>query len=1054
MSKSPNFQLYACALVMLAAIATAQSPIGSIAGTVSDESGAVIAGATVTITNKATGLKRELKTGAEGTYSAPALPAGEYEVRGQATGFRQLVRDATVLTGSTTTVDMAMVVGTVSEVVEVSGTAAQISFDSHKIDGVVDREQIENLPLNGRSFLQLAFLEPGVGVGTKSLSQYNAQFSVSVLGGDSSLTAITVDGGNVRNALEGNTAQNFSQEVVEEFQVSSVNFDLSTGIAAGGAVNIVSRSGGNQLHGSAYFFFRDHNLSAYPALARNTFNPDPFFARRQSGFWVSGPIKKDKLFFFFNLENMNQDAVVTVQPTSPYFSNLAGNYSSPYDSRQPSVKFDYRINEKNNVFLRYSHDGNKSFGPRGGTTMPSDWLVNRNWADQGVIGLTSTIHSSLVNDLRFAFQYWSNQNVFPTEKECAGCLGLGFPYLSIQGSGVTLGNTTNAPQGRLIRRYNIVESLNWQKGSHRMRFGGSYETMPFDGYWAFGEPAAAQVFGPDILVQNRIPIALWGMPSQFRTNEDLLKLPIQAFALGVGDPSQPPPYNAQNARNNRRYAIYWQDTWRVHPKFTLNYGLGWQFESTLTNHDLDKPVLLAPIMDSLAPTKQNWKNFSPSLGFAWNVGNDNKTVIRGGFGIYYDTRELSQRLGERSEIGPVGNGRQQIVSTAIMNPGPAIPSPLPGLLPAVPTGAPLFFTLPTGFTLGSLMQILPQVKAGVEAKLKNPNPNDLSVRNIDITKQGSDLFQHNYPTPYSRHMSIGIQRELTKNMILTADFAYRHFFFQEVGDIDYNHFNSFQGPVIPRCTSAQASDPRAACSNGPIEFRAPIGRTDYKALLVKVDKRFSQRYQFTVSYAMVRQYGLNGITNLNNWFEGWGPQSGRHNLNVSGIVDLPWKFQVSFISSIGTRGPYRPSVSGVDLDGDGVDTAFLPGWTVPDRHPTREKLETAVNAWNNAYPDLPNGQRPRTSRNQVIPKLTLPAKYSFGENFFSQDIRITKSFPFRDRYKLNVFAEGFNILNVANLGGISSTVNGSGFGVPTSRAGQVFGSGGPRAIQVGGRFLF
>ena len=688
-----------------------------------------------------------------------------------------------------------------------------------------------------------------------------------------------------------------------------------------------------------------------------------------------------------------------------------------------------------------------------GLDLPSNWLVNRNWADQSIMGVTSALSSNLVNDFRFAYHYWNNRNAFPTEKECPGCIGLGMPSISIQGSGVTVGNTTNAPQGRDIRRFNIVENATWQKGAHRVRFGGTYENSPFNGYWAFGEPAASNAFGPDLLIQNRIPISIWGLPQQFRTNEDLMKLPLAAFAFGLGDPGQPPPFNAQNARNNRRYHFFGQDSWRVRPNLTLNYGLAWQFESTLNNHDLDKPAFLAPIMDSIRPTKKDWNNLSPSLGFAWSVGRDNKTVVRGGFGVYYDTRELSQRLGERAVIGPVGNGRQQIVSTAIPNPLPTIPSPAPGL-PAVPTGAPLFFTLPTGFTVGTMMQILPQVKAEAEARLRNPNPNDLSVRNINVTKQGTDLFQYSYPASYSRHTTLGVQRQITTDLVLTADFVYRHFYKQEIGTIDYNRFNRVQGPVIPRCTGAQANDPSANCSTGPIEFRAPIGRTDYKALLVKVDKRFARRYQFTISYALARQYGLNGITNLDNWFETWGPQGGRHNLNVSGIVDLPWRFQVSFISSIGTRGPYRPSVSGVDLDGDGLDTAFLPGWIAPDRKPTRERLEAAVAAWNAAYPDLPNGQRPRTSRNQVIPRLALPAEYSFGENFSSQDLRLTKTFAFTERYRLAVFGEVFNVLNIANLGGISSTVNSAGFGVPTSRASQVFGSGGPRAFQFGARFSF
>jgi hypothetical protein len=210
---------------------------------------------------------------------------------------------------------------------------------------------------------------------------------------------------------------------------------------------------------------------------------------------------------------------------------------------------------------------------------------------------------------------------------------------------------------------------------------------------------------------------------------------------------------------------------------------------------------------------------------------------------------------------------------------------------------------------------------------------------------------------------------------------------------------------------------------------------------VKVDKRFSRRYQLTASYALARQYELNGINNLDNRFESWGSQGGLHGLNVSGIADLPWRFHVSFINAMGSRGPCRPSVSGVDLHGDGVDTASLARGTAPDREPAREKLEAAVSALNTAYPGLPNGRRPRTSRNQVIPKLALPATYSFGENFFSQDLRVTKSFVFRERCKLSVSGEGFNIFNIANLGGISSTVNSAGFGAPTSRAGQVFGSG-------------
>jgi hypothetical protein len=1034
-----------------------QAPIGTIAGTVTDDSGAVVILANVSVVNLDTGLKRELKSNDQGQFSVPALPAGRYEVRTQMAGFRQTVREATVVVGSTTTVDLKLQVGAVTETVTVDAATAQLSFDSHKIDGVIGRTQIEALPLNGRSFLQLAFLEPGVGVGTQSLAQYNAQFGVSVLGGSSGKTALTVDGGNVRNILEGGTSQNFSQEVVEEFQISSANFDLSTGIAASGAINIVSRSGGNDFHGGAYFFFRDNNLSAYPALRRNPFAPDPFFARRQSGFLVSGPIKRDKLFFFFNMENNNQDAVVTVQPDSPYFSGLAQNASNPYDGKQISIKFDYRLNTKHNLFARYSHDGNKGFGPRSGSPMPSNWLVNRNWADQSIMGITSTFSSTLVNDFRFAYQYWNNRNLHPTANECPGCLGLGLPEMSIVGTNVRIGNTSNAPQGRDIRRYNLVNNMTWQKGSHRMRFGGSYENSPFNGFWAFGDPAAGQLWGPDIMVANRIPLAAFGLPNQFVTNEDVLRLPLAVFAMGIGDPSQPPPFQKDNARKNRRYHAFWQDTFRVNRKLTLNYGLAWQFESTLTNNDLSKPALLAPLLEKLDATPPTYSNWSPSFGFAYSPFKNNKTVIRGGAGFYYDTTEISQRLGERAAIGPVGNGRQQIGGQSVANPTAGIVNPIPGVLPNVVVGTPLDFrTLPTGFRLSNLMAILPQVRATAEAATANPNPNDLSVRNINISKQGTDIYPYRYGPGYSRHITLGVQREVRKDLVVNADFVYRHGFREDIGALDYNRFFRVQGPVIPRCTTAaQANQPLANCSTGSIGIRTPAGRSVYRGLLVKVDKRFSKRYQFLASYSFAAAQGMNGVTNLDNWFENWGPTGGQHGLNVSGIVDLPFKVQLSFISSMGTRGAYRPQIGSVDLDGDGQDTSFLPGWNVPDRHPTKERLEKGIADWNALYPDLANGQRPRTSRGQTIPRLSLPSDYSFGDNFSSQDLRITKIFTYKERYKLNVFAEGFNVFNIANLGGISNSLNNpASFGIATSRAGQVFGSGGPRAFQVGGRFSF
>lgn len=166
---------------------------------------------------------------------------------------------------------------------------------------------------------------------------------------------------------------------MQEFQVQTVNFDLATGLTGAGAVNVVTRSGGNELHGSGFFFFRDHNLSAYPALRREPSNPDPFFARRQWGFHVGGPIVKDRLFFFTNLEENNQDGVVTIQPRSPDFAGFGGIFPSPFDSTQVSARFDVRVSDKHMAFLRYSHFGSDGFAPPSGQgNLPSNWSSNSN----------------------------------------------------------------------------------------------------------------------------------------------------------------------------------------------------------------------------------------------------------------------------------------------------------------------------------------------------------------------------------------------------------------------------------------------------------------------------------------------------------------------------------------------------------------------------------------------------------------------------------------------------------------------------------------------------
>ncbi len=244
---------------------------------------------------------RTTATGEQGEYGFPALLPGEYEITGEAAGFQRIARAATVHAGTTTRADLVLRVGDLTDSVTVDAASPQVLYDSASVTGLITHDQLQALPLNGRSFLELAKLEPGV----QSPTAANRNRSVvPILGAPASNVGgarFTVDGGSVTSVGLGGAQMGFSQELVQEFQVSTVNFDLSAGMTDAGAINVVTRAGGNQPHADIFYFFRDHNLAAYPALNRDQSNPDPFFQRQQFGFSLGGPIRRNQIFYFANL---------------------------------------------------------------------------------------------------------------------------------------------------------------------------------------------------------------------------------------------------------------------------------------------------------------------------------------------------------------------------------------------------------------------------------------------------------------------------------------------------------------------------------------------------------------------------------------------------------------------------------------------------------------------------------------------------------------------------------------------------------------------------------
>jgi hypothetical protein len=1053
----------------------AQAPVGSLMGTAHDSTGAVMPGVSVTVTNKDTGLERKMETSAEGIFSAASLPAGNYSVKAAATGFRTLEANATVQTGQVTNVDMELQIGAEAEVINVQGETAQISYDSHEISGVITHETIQNLPVNGRSFLQLSMLEPGVSVTANNVGQYNKQFDVSILGASSANNSvrITVDGATVQDSITGGTQQNFSQEVVQEFQLSSTNFDLSTGIGAGGAINVVTRSGGNDFHGSVFIFYRDHNMSAFPFLAHEPGEPSsPYFARKQEGFWFGGPIKKDKLFFFTSLEHIDQTALFSAFPSDPLFQGLGTNTASPYHANELTERLDWRINARNNAFLRYSHDGNNSFAPPGIGDLPSDWATNTNWADSGVFSLISVITPATANEFRYSYTFWSNVNAPPALSECpAPCNGWGYntvagevnadgPMITVLGvNNFALGESATTPQSRLLRRHTFADNVSSQKGTHSLKYGGYWEYQKGTGSYAYAQPAALELWSPELVQAYNQKIAGEGyaadeipLPSSFSTMADLLKLPVYSFTIGVGNPTQPPLFQRGNANHDNMFHFYGEDTWKIRPRFSLNYGLAWSYESNALNFDLTKPAYLAPVM-GVGPEQHSPRNFSPMLGFAWTVTKDNKTVIRGGSAIYYDTWDIFNRLIERVILSPVGVGRIPLPDSSFFSSIFALQG-FGSLPPAIqPTS---FSSEPTFFTGAALEHSYPFLVAGAENELNS----GANVPNVDLFKTAQGLIPDNFKLPYSEHASIGVQRELRTDLVLSADFVFRQYIHQLINDVDLNHYNSVEGPVIPECGPGQALKIGVECSVGPIEAEISGGRSHYKGLLMKLDKRFSHRTTATLAYAYADQVGYNGLIDNSNWLASWGPQAGHQTLTGSIVAFLPGGVQVSGISSFQSAVPFQPFLTGVDLNGNGVFASagetLYPGPALPgggfnefDVSKGKSDLIQLVNQFNQTYAGKTD------PLGHSIPYITLPSNFSFPRPFTSQDLRVTKAFRLHgERWMLSVFGECFNVFNIANLTFYNDILNAPNFGEASQRTSNIFGSGGPRAFQLGSRLTF
>src|SRR6185503_2683068 len=463
-----------------------------------------------------------------------------------------------------------------------------------------------------------------------------------------------------------------------------------------------------------------------------------------------------------------------------------------------------------------------------------------------VVGATHAFSPTVSNNFVFNLSDFSNVILPETE---------GAPQINILGSQLWRSGTNYiTPQTTFQERYQFRDDLTMVRGDHTIRFGGNFERTSINGQFAFAKPARIRLFDP---IANGLPIPV--------TEADFLSYPVRDVSMGIGNDIL--PFNNGNATNNNRISFYGKDTWKLAKTFTLNYGLSYRVDSNLWNHDQGHPAIIAPVFGKgTAPSPKDTNNIAPTLGFAWDVSGNGRTVIRAGAGIYYDNTIDNLRLFERADLGPAG--------AELFLVGPDLVSTF---FPGNHDGR---FGLAENVTLAQALAFIPAARADIESHAFNCSlPTSVEC----FGSISGPLFSTEFQIPYSLQYSVGLQRELPGGFVFQGDFNYRKGI-HEVIVYDVNHFGSEFGE---KTTFGNA-----------IPYADSSGFSTYMAGLFRLDRRFANGFQMTASYALSRfkafgsdALGLGAtVTDLYNLRAEFGPAGldRTHRFVLSGIWDLPW----------------------------------------------------------------------------------------------------------------------------------------------------------------------
>lgn len=822
------------------AFAQSQASTGQISGIVTDTNGAIVANATVKATHKETGLERSVTTSGDGLYTIVLLPTGTYSVTAEATGFATTTIDNVVVNvGRTADTNVTMGAGTVQATVLVSAEAIQVT--RNESDAVVNDTAIRTLPINGRRFQDFVTLTP-----TAQVDPSRGQIS---LAGQKGINGnVTIDGadynqpffGGIRGGERSNLAFTVPQESIKEFQVVATGYSAEFGRSTGGIVNAVTKSGTNSVRGSAFYLYRPSGLARgnefTQALADQRLTAlgvDPTLAATQHQFGgsIGGPIKHDKIFYFGSYEQQRFRAPRQILFSTPtgfppssitlsaaqqavlsFYNGEQVGYRQTNDAYAGLGRVDWTINQSNSFNVRFSASKNdaKNAASRGETAVDptTNSALSSNGTEQNttriLVGqLVSTLSSSTVNELRFQYARETRPRLSNSEVP---------NFVTSFGSFGAAGSSTSSflPNEEHDTRYQVTDSVTWLKGNHNFKFGGEYshinaaQTFGFNQFGRFNMSiGAACVSGTNctaadtLLRLSNVPVAPANLPA-YTSNAN-------AF-LGRFD-STSATYNVQignriAALTEQQLAFFGQDSWRITPRFTLNYGLRAEAQYN-PSPDTSNTTIVDVVKNTNFPFRgkgydpsnipdSGWQ-WGPRLGFAWDPDGGGKTVVRGYSGIYYATTPLiimaSPINNFRTPPGDVsvqlpfsiGTVNQTAFNTFLGTAAGAQYLAITGCNPAAAAGTDArnrctpntvfrqFAILGVNLNssaLNSLPQLTPaQVSSIASAIGFTPNP----FNGAQVIGMAED-----YKNPRATQFGGGVEREVARGLVIGVNFDYVH----------------------------------------------------------------------------------------------------------------------------------------------------------------------------------------------------------------------------------------------------------------------------------------